>query len=896
MQHVPAVPAPSATARGGGRLARLLRLLTAVLLLGTALLVVALLGQSAAARELVPSRDAGATLPAARPAGRAAVRQDGTPTLEQVVRDAQAFLRRQQDGDLRPLSTAAVPVPAGTGRQDPPGGDSRAIAPHLDHAARPERRPAGAERLAAEEGDGNGGLPLPDGSFLVAGPVVAPARPEHHWVRWLADASPLTYPFLRLAARLAGARPEPAGQQADAQAASARPESAGQQADAQPQPVWPGVQFEPGATAARLDNQDKQLVVPFGQIKLPPKPKGGGLRTYDGSRIVDGRLLLNDMVGTPVVSERNGYTEYDTGVIDYGPETMWARYLPRTNTVLTRHPKVLVLAADRKTPVGEVKADGSYLSYADGTRTFPDGTELVGEEWQLPGGLRVTADGRFLEADGTEIDLADSRYGGVRYLGRGTRVRDGGPHAGPIIDFAGGGAGYPGGVVIENAGRVDQLLRGRSTPEADGSEAPTPHHGKSPQQLALDAERLEAALWDVRYEGMHRYKGMHRWWRLEPDALREQPTLEWRKKSIAEDQKLRHAGEALEAEYEALKEAQRYPPELDDQPVEALRAQARQAYDEMDAHLKEVQALADREAPTFERHWSTFGHWTEITRRWTKIDNVAEALWARPGPLQRRLVEVKSWPDSPEKDAELARLREQEAAAVAGYRDIRSTMLPLPSRYLELSEAELKGKIESVAAKLKDNHRRLAALDPNAEGAPDQIAAIKEENSLLKRQYNEFHTYLKTKAPPPSATPRERQQPQHRSEAPEGLEAPEAPGTRLAGGDGPGQDADAGAAASPQEQQEQEAARSPLDVLQPQEASGGQGAATVTATGPAQVPSTPPGSMMADTPGQDLAVGLAETHADAAGQPGDSAGPAAEPGGLYADIDGSSFLDSAHIG
>src|SRR4030095_11272182 len=145
-------------------------------------------------------------------------------------------------------------------------------------------------------------------------------------------------------------------------------------------------------------------------VSLP----AGSIETEDGGRIVGREVCLAEQPGRPSI-KRDGSKVYPNGVVDYPPGSTWIRFLPRTNTVLTSDPAVLVFDPDGKTVLGEVRPDGSYLSRVDGTRSFPDGTRLSGDEWRLPGDLRVDGQGRLLDHPGPPIDPR----GGPPHLGRG---------------------------------------------------------------------------------------------------------------------------------------------------------------------------------------------------------------------------------------------------------------------------------------------------------------------------------------------------------------------------------------------------------------------------------------------------------------------------------------------
>lgn len=801
--------------RVGGHVARLVRLLTALVLLATALLVVALVGQGdAGARDLVPQRQARDALPAARP--RQAVAARGTIEFAQAEQDAHALLDQLDDPPQAPSASAAGATGDGRRRSDGDG-DGEATRPNWAHA-RQEQPVEAAAAPGANSGphDPARQPPLPPGSVTVAGLAggSGPVQTAWSWPRWPWSKSPQP------------SSPTPAPPRA-------------------PQQVWPGVTFAPGATVASPDS-DEQLVVPWGQVKLL---RQGGLKTYDGSQIANGRVFLETKdLGEPVVDAK-GNKRYPNGVVDYPPDRLWARYLPRTDTMLSRGRKVLVWSqADRTKPAGEVTPDGTYLSHADNTRWFPDGTRLAGKEWFLPGGLRVTEQGRLVKEDGTEIDLDQGPY----YVGRGTRVRAGG-----VIDFAGGASGLPGGAIIANARRADALLPGQSAREAEGPEASTSVRDMGPREREAHAGRLETALENRRYELINRL---------------------WRPGSQADLDRIKVATRALRAEHEDLREVQPYPPELDEVHSGDLVLRAQRLRDQIDAELEAIEQDGTPERPVYLRAWSTYGHDKRIREHLRGMNDIAEALWWKPRRLSARLAEVQAWPDSAEKQAELKQLRIQVEGAEIGYTAIRNEV-PVPPRYDDWAPEELWAKVASVAARIADNRYRLGALDPDAPDAAEQRSAIAEQQAVLVKQLTEFHSFLTRAGIPPPESPLppyqpppglerpvpQPEQPQRKLEVPG---TPEVPETMHAGTDGSGQDT--------QTQPQAEPAPVPTAI-----AGGG-------ATGGGDTGDTTPGVGAGRADG-DTSVG----GADHSPQPSP-----VDAGQLQqqADFDGSSFLDSADIG
>src|SRR4029453_11573507 len=172
----------------------------------------------------------------------------------------------------------------------------------------------------------------------------------------------------------------------------------------------------------------------------------------------------------------------DKGIADYPGSNWYARWLPRTSTVITRDGRILTLGPGYKLE-GEVLKDGSYWSHVDNTRSFVDGTRLVRDQrtplkasWWLFGGAHLNAQGQLFRTDPhtgleTEIDLEAETY----YLSRGPRVRTGG-----AIDFANGDVGLPGGTIVK--GRIqDALAAGQSALDAYASEQRPPLRARTPQ-------------------------------------------------------------------------------------------------------------------------------------------------------------------------------------------------------------------------------------------------------------------------------------------------------------------------------------------------------------------------------------------------------------------------------
>jgi hypothetical protein len=155
----------------------MLRPLTAMVLLGTALLTVALVGQGVAdARELVPlpRPPRGTDLPAARAAGVHGVRASA-PALERAMDAAEEVLVRLPAPWGHDAPMADPPggeLPAGRDRPGGRPGDAGATVPPWAHA-RPEWPVALAELPDPDEGDGDP-TPLPPGSVKVSAAAVVP--------------------------------------------------------------------------------------------------------------------------------------------------------------------------------------------------------------------------------------------------------------------------------------------------------------------------------------------------------------------------------------------------------------------------------------------------------------------------------------------------------------------------------------------------------------------------------------------------------------------------------------------------------------------------------------------------------------------------------------------------
>jgi hypothetical protein len=208
---------PSGTGSSLARVAMVVRLLTAVALLGAALLIVALVGQGAAmAREAVPSTPgppdgrnladvlrASARGEQADPPDQAAL-PPGTrvqdPALASALVDADRVLDRlpaptpETGSPARGTTAKASPGP--TGEPGPDGAPSGAPVPQLGHGRREPQLVAEAPRLVVSDTDPPGGLgsaagTLPVGSLTVAaadahadpppppGPPPPPPSPPH---------------------------------------------------------------------------------------------------------------------------------------------------------------------------------------------------------------------------------------------------------------------------------------------------------------------------------------------------------------------------------------------------------------------------------------------------------------------------------------------------------------------------------------------------------------------------------------------------------------------------------------------------------------------------------------------------------------------------------------------
>jgi len=165
----PVVHAPARATRVGAGLARTVRLLTAVVLLGTALLIVALVGQgTAGARGLVraPDQEAPGSLPGPRPVtGDPA----GTAALEHARADADTLLRQIPPDSARAGGTAAATSPPA---QPGAPGDPRSgstLEPESLGRALPSKRVQVARAPDGQDGQGEGvDSDLPPESVRVA--------------------------------------------------------------------------------------------------------------------------------------------------------------------------------------------------------------------------------------------------------------------------------------------------------------------------------------------------------------------------------------------------------------------------------------------------------------------------------------------------------------------------------------------------------------------------------------------------------------------------------------------------------------------------------------------------------------------------------------------------------
>jgi len=576
-------PHPAAVRRGPGRLrtigaasARLARLLTAAVLLGTAPLIVALAGQGVAGARLLPPPPPPVhrSPPAPRP-GDADAAAATTPALQRSLAAAHGVLAQPADPPPAYVAQAATAAdqqaPAGRDRPGVPApqGDT---APQWWMALRREQ-PQVAD-LLREIDDGEGDDPatpepgdLPPGSVLAAGPA-ALLLPKI-WVRWSREAE-RNVRLLPVA-------------EADEPDLPARMD-----------PVWPGVRFHPGTALPERDREGN-LVVPWGQVKFL---RDGGWTTYDRSRrLPDGTLWLAPQP-KPVVD--GGITRYANGVIDYRTDAGTVRYLSRTETWITADGRILV-------PDGEVLPDGSLS--AERFRVYTDGSRVIDGEWHLWGGLRVDTQGRVFGVNGRQLNVD----AGPVYADRGgTRV-----HAGGIVDFANGDTGYPGGV------RVAANLAMPAQPVAD---QPVPSlENQTPQELQQRAQQLEAELGDFRYQRERLVQRPDSW--TAEVTRRESDLLAARAANQAEYEQIRK----LVPYPPQLDDV----PTADlEQRAESLRSQLAANRGQL------LQVTSDTETLAHQRRWQEIPLQDQQDRLQAEHDQINQSLWGRLEAVRRQKAEL----------------------------------------------------------------------------------------------------------------------------------------------------------------------------------------------------------------------------------------------------------------
>jgi hypothetical protein len=853
--------APARRAGFRARLARVARLLTAVMLLGMALLAVLLVGQGVAVAR---------ALPAAGPAGSDTARA-AAPAAR--VRDSAAFARSRRLLDRLP--TMAPPgSTVGEGVRD---ARLRAVHPWSDGitdtfgGADPSRRPPAPRTPAPHEPFRN--------ELTVEGP-----RWDHALRRkplttadppgeaWTPDdgspAAPDRAPSTAAAPRIVPVGlwplwPDPGTftDPGNPDRLSLWPKS---EFEGFGSSAWPGVDFPPGAALPQRDS-DGRLVVPWGQVKL----RSGGVReTYDGSRITaDDKVMLAPQDG-PRAYHADGAVVYENGITDYPRNHPYARRLPLTGTVITHDGRILTLgSADEVT--GEVLRDGSYLA-ADGARSFVDGTRLIKNEWWFWGGMRLNARGQLLKPDGSEVDLEN----GTIILPRGTRVRSGG-----VVDFASGDVGLPGGVMVK--GRIqDSLLAGQSSLDGTAAEQRPPYGEWTPEALEAQAVRVQDALDSVEYH-------------------RTRLTLAWGEpgQRVSDWDVLRNSEQTLKAEYDAIRRLVPYPPLLDGLPREELQLQAAALRKRFVAGAAELSEASEQKLSP-ENAWYQFGVQTLLQHLLRRIDHRAEALWAKLEGTRRKIHEL-GVPDTPDKQQQLNQLAAEETALQGGYDTIRQDV-PFPPGLLGSSRAVLHYRAESLERDLEANTARLAELgDPEAPENRTQRYEIDRERRSLEKQLDGIRKYVeRSEAPPASDSEDEPDEPPRPLRIPlaepllgpqqlqqtEWSEPPGTPATtaaRQADADVPSPGKPAGAAPTPaapagQETRVEAAGPPPgptlVDTLLPQEP-------VLGAEVPVQHPAPGPGTTPAVTASTDLSgsgpAGVSRTPL------GDGSGSAA---GLMADM------------
>jgi len=670
-------PAPPT---GAAALARTVRLLTAVALLGMALLAVALVGHSVAgAREQPPAAGPGPvesataryTAPAAGPLTR-------SPAYAQAGRLLEAI-------PGRPPRTARAGA-AGASWPPPPRAPSRnqpaVEGPHWEHAVRrPE--PLTAADPPGEAGTGGAGGPATNGRAPEAG--AARIVPVRLWSLWT-DPESLTYLDLSPSVSIEGFGSS----------------------------AWPTVHFPSGAALPQRD-VDGRLVVPWGQVKLR---RGGVRETYDGSRITRDDKVELATQGDPVTYHVDGSRKYANGIVDYPRNAKWARWLPDTSTAITRDGRILTIGPGGEVE-GEVLKDGSYLSADGRTRSFVDGTRLIGNEWWFWGGLHLNAQGQLLRPDDTEIDLEN----GTVYLPRGTRIRSGG-----FIDFASGDVGLPGGGMAK-ARVQDALAADRPALNANAAGPRPPTGERTPQDLDAPAVRLLDALDSVAY---HRTRLTLAWG--EPG----QQASDW--------DVLRNRESELRAEYVAARKLTPFPPALGDLRREELQLQAaslRAEFGQAEAQLNKL--FAQRQSP--ESTWDEFVMQLSQQNLLRNLDYRAAALWARLESTRQEISEL-GVPDTADKQRQLDLLAGEEQALQKAYDTIRQDM-PFSHTLLGSSKEVLRYRVEALNQALDANTARLAELgDPDAPEHRTQRYEIGRERRSMVEEARGIRRYLEMREAP----------------------------------------------------------------------------------------------------------------------------------------------------
>ena len=792
---------------------KMARLLTAVVLLGIALLLVVLVGQVAAgAKEQVPRTrpEPAPSLLAAQPAD-AEVAQASTPALRKAL---------QNGRDVLAQSGASLPTPQET--PTPPGqrGD---LNPHWERALQ-SREPEVAIP-SAEVKSGNGDNPyLPPGAVRAAGPAAGTADQPRSFSlfkpsTWFGGTSSTQ-------TQLSTEQAKPAGGQKD-------------------------IQFERGAMLPKLDAAGNK-VLPWNQGAVTQDRRTGALVTRDGSRVEqDGRVILapqGDPIPHPADSMQ--YKLYASGVEDYtSSDGSIQRWVPDGPVWI--YPQAIRIAE------GEIQRDGSLLR-DNGDRWYTDGTKLVNGDWELWGGLHINQDNKLLNADGTEIPVGADPY----WVGHGVRVRKDPGTGSLVIDFANGDSGLAGGVR-----RTSAQMRAASQPGEPPAEQAAPLASLSRQELQQQAERLEQRIDDFWYQklrlnerpGAASVQQDTEWTALHEQLGADRAELGKIRKILPSrpdldgvpDADLVSRAAALREQIGALRQQMKgvanlpagaQPPGLEDL-IRKLRE---------NPVIRQAEPDAPRQPDSADRAWQNVPLEQQENQLLREHDHITQKVWAELETVRQQKAALGPLPD-PTKQASWdtgtqetwdrfsaldAREQQLQQAFKAGtaFQSHPWHLGGHPQLY-----AERVAEARSLWAELTADQQRLAELSgpASAESSP-QYLALESRIRQLQKQYDDLRWSMPDSQDLPTP-PLRGPEPQQKLKQGSSLEDPTAAETQQASAD---------------EQPEQ--GKTPQAELAPQGVQAGQpGPATLDALQPQDAVHQPPANVQVQAPGSGLELSSA---------------------------------------